>query len=404
MPSIRALAMAVVAGLSTFEPALTLAFGPMVAAVVLLTGRPSRLRVTAPLILAVLFVLWSFMSLNWTPVPEFTSETVILWAQIMVIFIAVYDLIRTQAHLRVVAAGFIAGAAFTVVRHLYFGPEIDGTLAAGGRVVLGNANVNYVAYALATALSVIVLLWVTRTRTKASFLLLGAATVPIVLGLVVSDTRGAQLGAACMLAWIVFCRIMRRAPIQLLISVVLIAAFCIATGVADAASLAYESGSRVTGDWSGRLIIWPLARDAWADSPVIGIGAGAFTKTNGLGVGAHNIILQTGTGLGLVGVALLVALLWTALAWRRNQAAPHQAMLVGALVTASSPAYLSGMWEAAPAAWVGVALFARASVVVASPRAVKPEEEHVLRPRKDLVRANRHSRLIPAAAIMARRC
>jgi O-antigen ligase len=362
--------MAIVAGLSTFDPTQTLAIGPWVGLAVLVLGRPLKVQIKAPIVLAILFASWAWASQMWTPDPGFTRATAVIWFQVTLMFIAAYDLIKTNGQLRLIAAGFIVGGVFTVVKNVYFGPEIVETMATGGRAVLGNANVNYVAYALTSALAMVVLMWVTRIRTKTSFLMLGGATALIITGLIVSDTRGAHLGAGCLLAWLVICAVTRHQPLKLVVLIVIVSAVCIATGVTDEASLAFESGSRVTGDWSGRLTIWPMAREMWAQNPLVGVGAGAFIVTSGLGVGAHNVILQTGTGLGLVGVSLLVALIWTALAPKRSEATPDQTLLVGAFLAASAPMYLSGMWESAPAAWMAIAIFARVDVLgVAAPQA-----------------------------------
>ncbi|UKA74579.1 O-antigen ligase family protein [Arthrobacter sp. FW306-07-I] len=357
MIGIRTLLMAALAGLSTFDPAFTLSIAPVVSIAVLILGRPLTFKIDPPVLLAVLFALWAWMSMTWTTAEDFTSATAVLWSEVLLIFIAAYDLIKSRSQLRMIAAGFVTGAVFTVAKNLYFGPDLTETAATGGRAVLGNANINYVAYALVTALVLIVVLWVSRGRTKFSVLLLGAASAVVIAGIMATDTRAAQVGAAGIVAWSLVCAVIRRQPLKLLVGVVLVAAFCIVTGIADQASLAYESGTRVTGDWSGRLIIWPIAREMWAENPVVGLGAGAFTIMNGLGIGAHNFVLQTGTGLGLIGVGLLVALMWTALAGSR------QPLLIGAFLAGSAPLYLSGMWEASPAAWVAMAVFARLKVL-----------------------------------------
>ncbi|RDV08127.1 O-antigen ligase family protein [Arthrobacter sp. RT-1] len=360
---IRTLLMAVLAGFSTFDPTYTLSIGPTIAVLVLILGRPLALKLNAPVIFAALFVLWAWISLLWTPDEDFTRATAVLWTNLLVIFVAAYDLIQTRAQLKVLAAGFVVGAIITVAKSLFFGPEVSEAAETAGRAAFGNANVNYVAYALTTALALVVVLWGARTKTKSSFLLLGGAAAVLIPGLIATDTRAAQLGLAFLAAWIIICGVSRRRPLKLVVTIVLAATFCLVTGVADEASLAFESGTRVTGDWSGRLVIWPMARDMWADNPIIGIGAGAFIVTNGIGVGAHNIILQTGTGLGIIGVGLSGALIWTALAGKPADRSPRRKLLVGAYLAACSPLFLTGMWETAPAAWFGIAIIARLRVL-----------------------------------------
>lgn len=357
--------MAIVAGLSTFDPALTLAVGPWVAIAVFILGRPLKLQIKAPMVLALAFVLWAYASQEWTAFPEITRATAFLWGQILVMFVAAYDLLKTKAHVRLVAYGYLVGAVFTVAKNIFTDPyATEVAVAAGARAELGNANVNYVAYALSAGFGLVLLLWMTKKNTKSAVLGLGGAVAFIVIGVNISDTRGALLGLALVVGWVLISLIFPRPPLVTAVVALLLVAFSIVTGVADQASLTLESGVRATGDWSGRLVIWPWARDVWAADPWIGVGAGGFREMNAYGVLAHNIILQTGTGLGIIGVAILVALIWSALAWKRTAGKqPKRALLVGAFLLASAPAYLSGVWETAPASWVALAIFARLGVL-----------------------------------------
>lgn len=357
--------MAAVAGLSTFDPSLTLSIGTWASIAVFIAGRPLKLEVKAPVLLAMMFVLWAYASQVWTSFPDITRATAFLWGQLLVIFVSACDLIKTKAQLRLIAYGYLLGAIFTVAKNAFVDPyTAELASSTAGRAELGNANVNYVAYALSAGFALVVLLWMTRARTKSTVLILGATLTFIVIGIIISDTRGALLGLLLVAIWLFISNVFRRPPLTGAVTVLAIVALIIATGVADKASLAWESGARATGDWSGRLVIWPWAREVWATNPWFGVGAGGFRETNAYGVAAHNIILQTGTGLGIVGVVLLLALIWTALAWTPSGGEhPKRALLVGAFIMASAPAYLSGVWETAPASWVVLAIFARLDVL-----------------------------------------
>lgn len=356
--------VAVLAGISTYDPSLALRVGPYVAVAVLLSGRPARMRITAPVVLSAAFLLWAYASQAWSLAPTQTSATVVLWAQLLLIFVATLDLIQTRAQIRLVAIGYLSGAFFAVANILITNPNAASeSLMTGERIELGNANINYVAYALSAAFAVVVLLWITRDRTKLNFLLLAAVVAALVLGVNLSGTRGALLGLACVFVWLLLCKVFRRPPIGLPVFIVLAVQVCISTGIADQASLAYEFGGRATGDWSGRLIVWPEAREVWGDNPILGVGAGAFSQVNMLGIAAHNMVLQTGTGLGIIGVVLLVALMWCGLAGKGTGDPKRRLILVGAFLAASAPAYLSGVWETAPAAWVVLAIFCKVKAV-----------------------------------------
>lgn len=362
---VRTVAAAVVAGLSTFDPTLTLAIGPWVALAIFILGRPLKLQVKAPILLALLFALWVFVSQVWAAFPDITRATAFLWGQLLIMFAAAYDLLKTRVQVRLVAYGYLVGAVVTVAKNIFSDPHAaELSVTAGARAELGNANVNYVAYALSAGFALVLLLWLTRTNTKSAVLILGAAIGFIVIGVNISDTRGALLGLVLLVAWVLVGAMFRRPPLVAAVGALLTVAFSIVTGIADQASLALESGVRATGDWSGRLIIWPWAREVWAADPWVGVGAGGFRDLNAYGVLAHNIILQTGTGLGIIGVTLLLGLIWSSLAWKRAEGKqPKRALLVGAFLMASAPAYLSGVWETAPASWMVLAIFARLGVL-----------------------------------------
>lgn len=358
--------LAAVAGLSTFDPTLVLYVGPVVGAVVFLFGNPMRWRVTVTVLLTIAFVAWVAVSgAYWSVNPDAVNAT-LTWVSLAVIFLTMIDAIQTVAQLRAVAVGYLLGCLFAVARTIAVDPN---ALFAGTSTRLGyeNLNVNYLAYALAAGFAVVVLLWNTGRRNR---FWLVVTTVALVAGIELTGTRGAYLGLILAVLWLLVCWMFKRPPLKLLIALLVAAAFAIVTGIADQASLAFE-GDRATGDWSGRLSIWPLARQIWADNPFIGIGADGFRTESGWGIAAHNAILETGAGLGVIGVALLVAIVWTTL--RNRDADPRlKAVLLGTFLAASAPAYLTGVWELAPASWIVLAMFSRITVARTGTRSVSP--------------------------------
>jgi len=109
---------------------------------------------------------------------------------------------------------------------------------------------------------------------------------------------------------------------------------------------------RPTGDWSGRLVVWPLAREWWLDHFILGSGVSTFAGANPMKIGAHDLVLEIGAGLGLVGVLLFLCFLFFSV-FRQPP------LLVGSLIAVTAASYITGHWELAPAAWVLLAIFAR---------------------------------------------
>ncbi|WP_166785556.1 O-antigen ligase family protein [Cryobacterium cryoconiti] len=354
--------MAALAGLSTFDPTLVLTVGPFVACVVFLFGRPGRLRITPSVLLAIALLAWIWLSVSWSVNPA-AGQSTIMWAALLIIFIATVDYIQTLQQLRLVATGYLVGAFFAVAQTIF-----ENQAAEGARVGVEGLNVNYLAYALASGFALIVLLWMTGPRTKRARVALLVVLVSLAVGVELAGTRGALLGVGLVAVWLVLCWAARRPPLKALVVALLVVCVLMISGVSDKASLVFEGGDRATGDWSGRLVLWPLARQIWAQHPLAGIGMGGFHVESGTGIGAHNALLEVGVSLGLVGLLLFVALFWTTLSNGVGAVdARLRAVLLGAFLLASAPAYLSGTWESAPASWVVLAVFSRLAVLAPAP-------------------------------------
>ncbi len=107
------------------------------------------------------------------------------------------------------------------------------------------------------------------------------------------------------------------------------------SGVLDATLRPRGASDRERGDFNGRLTLWPDAREEFWDHPFLGRGVDSFAATNPLRIAAHNALLDVGTGLGVLGIALFVALIWQALKPRRilNGLVPRARVLPGRICT-----------------------------------------------------------------------
>lgn len=376
--------MAAAAALSVYDPAIAGTWGVWAAAAAVVLSRPLRLRIDAPLVLGALLAVSAAASSLWSTFPDASLGAARNYAVVVALFIAARHVIQTLRQLRTVAVGYLAGCAVLVYRVWHENAKQVSELE-GGRLDLGGLNVNYAGYAFVAGFAMIALLWCTKRRTPGTRLWLTAAGASIVLGIVLSDTRGALIGLGLMVAWLLMCFAAKTPPLRLLVGTVIVAAVAITTGAVDQASLAFENVfGRATGDWSGRLIIWPIARDFWVsgDNFWFGSGAGTFQLSNYFEVGAHNLILELGTGLGLVGVLIYVAVLWTSLGRRSTVADARGKILLGCFIAASALSYLTGFWDHSPAAWIGVAVFSRLGLLdkdsaahwsAAEPKVKKPK-------------------------------
>ncbi|WP_136042836.1 MULTISPECIES: O-antigen ligase family protein [unclassified Microbacterium] len=357
-----------IGALSTFDPSLATIVGAVGGAAILLFSNLARFKVTAPVASMFFLVVWTSLSGLWSVNPYSVNVT-ITWVAVGLLFISGLHLVQTREQLRAVAIGYLLGSFLAVVRLLIENPgDLTGSASTRVTTVFEDVNVNYVAYALATGFALVVLLWNSATRlTLRSRVGLIATALAIVIGIVLTETRGALIGVVCAAIWIVLWRLFRIRTLVPITLALIIATIVVVSGVADLASLQFETGDRATGTWSGRLPLWDSARTLWAEHPIVGVGASGFAYASGYLIAAHNVILDLAVGVGIIGVILYVWVLRSAL-WTGTRTMPgsNRALMIGTFIAVSAPIYLTGAWVTAPAAWVALVLFARVTVLTTS--------------------------------------
>ena len=363
---LRALGLAVVAGLSTFNSSLTLAGGVVLCLGVLVTKLGRGFRLEAADIWATCLACLAALSFYWAVSPMITWDSAVTQLKLLIIFVSFRAVAVNRRSLTVIAGGYCIGCLYALVLLNRQHPDLTLVVELSSqRYGIDGVNLNYLAYALATGCSLLVLLWYaggTRRYWRLAPLL---TAVPIYLGITLSGTRGAFLSVAGLFLWIVLGRLSPRIGLSAVYGLVILFGAAIVSGAVDGplASLANVSPREDSG-LGGRLYIWPLARRVFSDHLLTGIGASGFQTVNPLRVGSHNVFLEIGTGTGVVGVCVFVCLFFTAIvSSSRVLDSRRRAVLVGAYLSTVAPIYLSGQWDLSPAGWVALALFSRISVL-----------------------------------------
>lgn len=359
----RTWAAAVLVGLSVADPGLFTTYGLAMAGFVWLTGNVCRLRTDVVFVLVILGATWSLISTTWAinpEAPKFALNTAIISA----IFLLLRDAIRNGRQMRFVSLAFVFASFLAVIRVVVGGYNYSS--ATTTRHSLEGLNANYLGYALSAALAVIVILWGTSTS-RATKMWLLCAVAGVLVGLRLTDTRGAVLGAVALAAWLFASMALRRPPLRMLVGLLVLTAIGIAMGIYDATLRSLDFGSRATGDLSRRLVLWPYARMLWEQSPLMGLGPKAVRGASPLGIDAHNVILEVGAAQGIVGVSLFCALMWATLGRDTRHLGPRmRALLVGSFLATSAPSYLTGSWESTPAAWMALLIVSRSGLLARS--------------------------------------
>jgi O-antigen ligase len=177
-----------------------------------------------------------------------------------------------------------------------------------------------------------------------------AATVLIpvlVISLLAAGSRGPVLGALVgmltLFAMVVGNRMARRRLLLVAVGGVFAAILAaqLVPGQSIGRSFSFLSGSGSGLTSNGRFELWSEAWRLFADNPLFGIGTGSFFAVDGLNRYPHNLLLEVGAELGIIGIALLLGFLassWLALMRARRQldsAGRFEAAVVAALFVAA---------------------------------------------------------------------
>ncbi|WP_091095945.1 O-antigen ligase family protein [Micromonospora citrea] len=313
-------------------------------------------------VLALLLGVWVVASLGWTVDTSATRSAVYLYGTCVLLLVAVRHIVTTTRDLLAVGGAFLAGClvrTFQLIRE----PSVSGDLGRAGafdlsvRYGIEGFNINLTAYTMVAGILLAVLLGAVGGLPRAARLVLYAIVAMLGYAVLLSGTRGALAALLLGAVYLLCSRATPRACWRVAVVVVPAALLLIPLGMGEAALLRLDGlvVDRATGDLAGRMLVWPEAAAIWGQSPLAGIGAGAFTAVSSWGIGAHSLALTLGADLGLVGVLCYAAVLAAAVR-PVGRASQLGARLAGLFLVMFLPIWLTGHWEAALAAWLPLAL------------------------------------------------
>lgn len=365
---VRAFLVAIVVGSAVVDASFALRWGAVACVLVVVSRiavyRPTRLDYAVLALGAA-----PTLSYTWTVSTTDTLLAMQNYIGFAAIFLGVRAAVVDRRSLILIARGHLAGCIFAATQIVLeagtFRYGFDTGAERLGLDVARGAGTNYLAYAFVVGLAVIVLVWSTTRPAMLGRLTLLAIAALLWLGIVQTGTRGAVVGIVMFVVWIMVQKAFPGRGLAALWGVAVGLNALILTGLADG-TLAGLSGSssRDTGTLNGRLEMWPAAREVFYDHPLNGVGADAFIKINPLQAGAHNALLDLGTGLGILGVGLFVFIIWRALIVGPRALTPRRrALLIGSLLATVTASVSTGYWIEAPTLWALLAMFSRLEIL-----------------------------------------
>lgn len=321
-----------------------------------LTGRPVRLPSTASAIAALGFLLWTATSYFWSFDPGATFGYVSRLAQLLLLVLMVWQVCRRTTDIREALAALSTGAFIGSLVSVF-----DRVSAHGGvpRYAVGDPNDFGVTLSIAVVASIHLL----RTASSRRARLWWAVVILLqVVALLRTASRTALV--AVIVGAIVTCADRSLLKPRALALLTFVSAVLVGTAVTFASTtslgrLGTIAGAVESGDLNNRTEKWQHAIEYWSQSPITGIGAGAFRTRdalNGDSAVAHSVWFGLLSEVGLVGLALFVVLLWVAASSLRRVPDARLRLTLAAMSLAWFTGSLTLTWEGRKITWLLLAL------------------------------------------------
>lgn len=299
-------------GLGTAATVMGLVVGACWLVTIVMTGR-TRAPVTYLAMLAV-FVGWIALTTFWSADPGESLGAVLLWLQTLILVYILWDLYRTRTALLSGLQAYILGAYTAVFGAVLNYINSNAFYTHEDRYSLGDTNPD--GYGFIVALGIPVACYLAASADMPRILrFLNYAYLPAAfLGIALSGTRTASVGAAVGLlyglATLTRLRLFTRVAVVALLAAALFVLLPIVQPLSSFQRLGTTATEATEGDLNGRTAQWRQGITVFMDHPVLGVGTDLYRSVNTLGKVAHNSYLSVLVELGLIGFVLFATILW----------------------------------------------------------------------------------------------
>jgi len=287
-------------------------------------GTRRELVAGAPWLAALLiaFLAWSGLSALWAESPGAAFSSTIRFGLNAMLVPIVYFAVRNQRHVVWIFGVFVVGTLLSVAWGLFDERTVGGATAAQtGRLVGARVEANVLATLLVVAVVFAgALALVLRRRPLGRALSLGAAVIGLVALLATFSRGGLVAMAAVLVVGVFYAGRWRPAVVAFTLVAVVIGAIYVGSASSGAAERLTSGGT------SGRTDIWTVGWRMVEANPLVGVGSGNYRAAApgyllypgtirrddfiiDVPYAAHNIYLHVLAEMGVVGLALFLAVM-----------------------------------------------------------------------------------------------
>jgi len=260
-----------------------------------------------------LFVFWSWVSLSWSIDPESTLTRCITYTGLWLITLVIYQLANTEARCRHLMWAYVFGAWVAALATME--SYLQGIQVVCHRYAASGFNPNDLSFYLNFAIP---MAWYLGTKTqRLSMRALSWGLIPIAtVAILLTGSRSGALGCGLALVYVVLSisRLnwkWRLAGIGLAMAAAILAVNLVPSTIyARLATLPHEV---FHGTLNERTVIWRAGIKVFAETPLLGGGAGAFRYAVAPILGRewapHNVFLSVAVESGLIGLILWLGMM-----------------------------------------------------------------------------------------------
>lgn len=276
-------------------------------------GSGSVRRPTAPLLVALAFVVWNGLTVFWSVDVEVSIGRFFTFAQLFVMMYLLWDTVRTSHDFRIVMQAYVLGA-WVSLSTLVANALTNGPVGYQVRYTVGGFQFDDIGLVFALGIPMAWYLATSPIVTRGGRVLqvLNVAHVPAaVVGIMFSGSRVAMVAVLPSVVYVLL-RLAKLRPrgraVALMGIVGLFATLVPMVPQSTVDRLFNTAGDRTQGDFNGRTELWSQAYLTFKQHLFTGVGTGAFREETSWKV-AHNVWLRFAAELGLVGLTLFLVLL-----------------------------------------------------------------------------------------------
>ncbi|HET6791684.1 MAG TPA: O-antigen ligase family protein [Actinomycetota bacterium] len=322
------------------------------------------------------FVTWVALTTFWSPDPVESLGAVYLWLQTLLFVYILWDLFRTKAALLAGLQAYVLGAYTAVGGAVLNYVQSNAFYTNEERYSLGNTNPDGYGFILALGIPVACYL-AASPETPKVFRLINIGYLPVAfIGVALSGTRTASVGAAIGLLYGLATLTKLKIHTRVAVVVVLAASLFVVLPIVQPLSSFQRlgtTGTEVTqGDLNGRTGQWAQGLRAFMEHPILGVGTDMYRTVNTLNKVAHNSYLSVLVEEGLIGFTIFLSILGiVALQVLRLPKWDRNFWLTSLLVWAIGASTLT--WEHRKTTWLFLT-FAVAAAVIGARRSAPPDD------------------------------